>query len=132
MQEQIIHAYKHNLIKLNYGDSHYNNKYHKKIIYEICKLLELNRSGLEISKMLNVPKSLINSIKYKKTWLNISKKYNIKDPIKQISYSKELKEKIKSLLIMKLKNKDIINLLNLNNTRATKEMINKIRKQINR
>ena len=66
-------------ISKNYDFRKYNeNKRQvldKKIVEEICKLLENNNSLKEINEKLNVSIHVIYKIKVRKNWKNISKNY---------------------------------------------------------
>lgn len=43
---------------------------------KICKLLENGKTPTQISKKLDIPRSIIYRIKHRKTWTDISQKYN--------------------------------------------------------
>ena len=80
-QENVQHAIKIGLIKKRNASNGSFHKYTEEQIHEICKLLEEgNMKQCEISKLLNVSKNLISSIKQKKSWVHISSKYNISPP----------------------------------------------------
>lgn len=79
--EQIIHAYKNNLIKKRKGPELYNNKYDEEFIYKICELIDngitkptdiCNILGINYYKQF---KYLIYDIKHGKSWKYISKDF---------------------------------------------------------
>lgn len=80
-QENIQHAIDTGLRDSFLGVNSPKNIYPEETIHKICKLLEEGNSQLGISKLLNVNKGVVNSIKQRKMWKHISKNYNIPKPI---------------------------------------------------
>lgn len=129
-KEQIIHAYKNNLIQLNYGENHINNKYPESLIHSICFLLENNETIDNICKILNVKKSLVMSVKSKKTWIKISNQYKIPRVREQKICSKKLKNEISRLILEGFTTKQIILYLKLSNTKAIKNVIMRLKTKL--
>lgn len=74
--ENIHHAINTGLRDLK-GINSSSNVYSEKQVHDVCKLLEKNKTPKEISELLNVPRNLINRIKYLGKWKHISSKYKI-------------------------------------------------------
>lgn len=88
------------------------NKYSKKIIKKVCKLLEKDFSISEISKKLEIPKPTIRDILYGKRHTDISKDYDFTKRSnshsksgKKAKYSEEI---IRKICKMYLANKKVI------------------------
>jgi hypothetical protein len=74
-QENIDHAIKNNLFKI--GEEHPNSIYSVELVESVCRLLEKRKSNIEITRLLNLKDTgLVESIKYKNTWLHVSKNYD--------------------------------------------------------
>ena len=75
-QENILHAYQTGLKKA--GEAINFCKINEATVHEICRLLSMKKSTKEITEILNLQghKSLINEIKRRKNWKQISKDYN--------------------------------------------------------
>ena len=80
-QENIQHAIDTGLRDSFLGVNSPKNVYPEETIRKICILLEAGKTQLEISKILDVNKGVVNSIKQKKMWKHISKDYNIPQPV---------------------------------------------------
>lgn len=75
--ENMIHAATHNLLHPSYGENHVCAKITESECIHICDLLESMKYSIkEISKITNVPESIIQSIKSGKAWKHITKNYN--------------------------------------------------------
>ena len=78
--KHISSNYNINDINLHYGEYNNKNKYSEDMIHKICKMLEdPHNNPKKISDTLNVPRSIVQSIKDKSTWVNISSNYNFPD-----------------------------------------------------
>ena len=78
--ENIQHAKKHGLMPV--GERMGTNKYSNDQINDVCKLLESNKYTLqEISEKTNVYIDTVRDIKNHKSWIHISKLYNIAQKI---------------------------------------------------
>lgn len=77
-RENTVHAIKTGLRKIYTGENATDAKISNKTAHKICQMLEDNLYGTrEISDKLDVPTSIVNNIKHKKCWLEVSKLYNI-------------------------------------------------------
>ena len=74
--ENNAHAIKTNSIS-NIGESSYKATISESTAHNICRMLSENVSITDISKTLNVNKSVIHHILYKQSWKQVSNKYNI-------------------------------------------------------
>ncbi|MEI2423245.1 HNH endonuclease [Arthrospira platensis SPKY2] len=81
-KEQVVHAYRNNLITVNKGEELYNTIYTEDFIIQICDLIDegFDKASI-IAKKLNVSNTknfqyLIHDIKKGKSWKYISNEYN--------------------------------------------------------
>ena len=89
-KENIIHAYKTGLANGYKGEKSHTCKYKEIKIKSICRQIEMNRLTFnEICKRYKVPRTLVESIYYRRTWRHISENYNFENftKIKKISES---------------------------------------------
>lgn len=71
-QENIIHAYKNNLVKLNYGEKHHQCRFTNNQIKELKRKLANGVSGSSISKEYKISQAAVSQIKKGKTYKNIA------------------------------------------------------------
>ena len=85
----------------------------EQMAHEICKLLEEGKSNSEIGRMYNLDPGSVSSIRCGKTYVEISKKYNIKksDPFEHID--EECAHEICRLLEAGYKNIEVANICNV-------------------
>lgn len=77
-KENIEHAYRTGLSKVLYGENSNNPSITEKQARKICKYLEENKlTCKEIAKKVGCTKSIVSSIKEKRSWTTISCYYNI-------------------------------------------------------
>jgi hypothetical protein len=113
-KENVRHAWKNGLCKPSNGANNGNNIFDEKIVHQICKLLEEKNSALEISKLLGIKKSLVDSIKGELSWKHISKNYDLAKVIhRTTTRSKNIKLKIIELLSRDLDYSEILSLVGL-------------------
>lgn len=89
------HAYDTGLHKPLFGESASSNKYKEETIRSICTELESGKQPLEVANLLNLPVSLVRSIKSKVSWVDISNQYHI--PNTRFYMPEELRNRIKQL-----------------------------------
>lgn len=78
------------------GEEAYHSIYSTEQIHEVCKLLSLNKSAEFIYRNTGVSKSVINSVKIRRTWKEISKDYVLPEVKPKIT--DEVAEKILYLI----------------------------------
>lgn len=82
-KENMIHASEHGLLHPVYGENHNLATLTNDTCEDICKLLESRRyQNKEIAKIFNIPVYIVDDIRSQKSWVHISKNYDI-------SYDKE-------------------------------------------
>ena len=111
-KENTNHAIIHNHFN-PVGINNPSNIYSEEIVHQICKFLEDGVGPNEISRLLNVNKSLPKSIKRRKIWRHISSQYNIPLSIKK-NYSIETIHKVCQMIDNGYNKKEISNILNIN------------------
>ena len=67
--ENMIHAYKNELLKNQCGENNGNHKLKNKDVIKIKKLLKKNITQEKIAKMFNVARSTVGMINIKKNWI---------------------------------------------------------------
>lgn len=88
-KENTNHAFSTKLRKIEYGENATDAKISNELANKICMMLEDNKYGVrEISEKLQIPSSIVNNIKHKKSWLHISKNYDIDNHTKRSSPKK--------------------------------------------
>lgn len=93
-KENTIHAFKHNLRYIHYGEDAPYVKINKNVVHSICRYLEDNKLGIrEIAEKLNITPFIVKNIKDKKCWLEISNKYHIENHNVKSKPKKHKKEK---------------------------------------
>ena len=70
------HSYDMGLHKKQLGEECAASKYTESIVRSICSKLEAGLSALEVSKIMNIPKASIESIKCGNSWSHVSCDYN--------------------------------------------------------
>lgn len=76
-KENTIHAYVNGLFKPVSGEKHCCATLTEKQVREICDLLISRKyTNVEIAKMMNTTKSIVNSISERKAWKDITKDYD--------------------------------------------------------
>jgi hypothetical protein len=98
-------------------------------IHRICRLLEDRRYSIsDIANMVEVSTCVVEAVKYEKAWTHISSQYNIpksrKRTSKLDSYKNDVKEIVDCGII---DNIDILNVLDLPNTKENRKMISIIK-----
>lgn len=102
-------------------------------IHMVCSMLEQDKlSQADISRKTNVSRDMISRIRFGKAWTDVSCKYNISKAPKLQTYSDELRDTVKSLILAGKGNKKIIHELNLDDTVATYSFVNNIRVKLKR
>lgn len=89
------HAYDTGLHKAKYGEDASFAKYTEPIVRSICSILESGADPMDVSRALNVPVSLVRSIKTKRSWTHISDEYDI--PESRFYMPDDIRETIKNL-----------------------------------
>lgn len=127
-KENTLHLWERKLSK-NYGENCSLNKYSETTIIKVCDLLMLNQPYTLIKKETGVSVFMISEIKNKKIWKHITNSYNFPINMKKNSekYPLELKYQIKELIDSGKDNNEIISLLDLQNNKKIKSMINRLR-----
>lgn len=72
-----LHAYANGLKESLKGEMSVFSKYDEMTIRRVCKRLEVESSPKRISRDMNLPLSLIRSIKSRESWTSVSKEYNM-------------------------------------------------------
>lgn len=85
--ENTIHAINHGLFNHVKGDKVKSSKYTENEIIEVCELILQNFSLKDISLITNKPYSFITNILYKRTWKDITEKYDFSN----YGYGKDIK-----------------------------------------
>lgn len=80
IKDNVRHAWETGLVKPRSGTDNPANKYTEEQIRHVCSILETGgKDYRNISKITGVSYDTIKDIKYKKTWVNVSIEYDIKD-----------------------------------------------------
>lgn len=75
--ENILHAFRHNLRKPMRGELNGKVKLTEEIVEHICEdLIEGKLSEIKIAEKYGVARSLINRIRHKKAWPDVTEKYD--------------------------------------------------------
>ena len=124
--ENVKHAFDTGLKFSKLGEDNSLSIYTEKQIRKVCKLLEQGMSNKEISKKTGVERKYITDIKKGRRWKHISKNYNINKE----KYPKELRDKIKDLILQDYTPTQIISKLNLEKTNGYFSLIARIRHEL--
>ena len=89
------------------------NIYTEESIHEICKLLEKGLGETEISRILNIDRRTVESIKRGNNWKHISCLYDIKKPKKRVPLDNDIIKKAEELSLGGIGTKNIIIMLGL-------------------
>lgn len=82
-QENQIHAT--TVLKKCIGESHGMSAITEEVANEICKLFVIGHQNKRISEMLDVPVSIVSSIRNGMAWKNVSKQYNFQRKSRSLS-----------------------------------------------
>lgn len=124
--ENVKHAFDTGLKFSKLGEDNSLSVYTEKQIRKVCKLLEQGMSNKEISKQTGVERKYITDIKKGRRWKHISKNYNINKE----KYPKELRDKIKDMILQDYTPTQIISKLNLEKTNGYFSLIARIRREL--
>lgn len=117
-KENVQHAFRIGLVSVGKGENNPFNKISENVVRRICELLEENiLTFKEIAKLTGTSKSLVNSIRRKDSWAEISAQYNINPPIPIANDYRKFYHKIDSLIIAGLKPSQIIEEVPINTSR---------------
>ena len=131
-QENATHALYNNLTT-NYGERSPLNKFSEDMIIKVCEMLMEGLQPKEISDIIGLSQSMVIDIKHQKIWKHITLNYDFPDrSLFNVSskYPYKLKETIANLCRDGKSNKDIREALGLENTKAIKSMIDRVRSRI--
>ena len=130
--EQSAHAIRTNLIPpAPCGVDNPSSKFSENQINMVCRLLEERKlSQREIHRITGVSVDVINRIKKKKSWVHISKNYNIIDDDVFIHYSDDVRNKTINLIKEGYCASKIIDILGLPKTQASYSFIYNIRQKL--
>lgn len=114
------------------GENNPNSKYNEIIAEYICKLLEMNKMTIrEIADAANTEMSFVYDLKYQRAWKHISKKYNTRNhTLLDANYDPEVPKKINELILEGKTNKQIREILNLENNQKTADILSHHRKRL--
>ncbi len=114
------------------GENNPNSKYTKEIAEAICKMLEENKLTIkEIAEKNNVEVTLVYDLKYQRAWKHVSQKYNTKKhSVLDVNYDPEIPKRINKLILAGRTNKEIREILNLENNQKTTDILSHHRKRL--
>jgi hypothetical protein len=114
------------------GESNPTSKYSEKTVKKICKALENNKLTIvEIADKYKVPRDLVYDIKRGKTWVYISKNYNVKNHDKVIAnYTTEFLKTLDDLIMQNKTNDEIRKELGMKTNKTTTALISAHRKRL--
>ena len=107
------HAYDTNLRKSLKGIESPFAKYTEELVREICQRLEQIDSPKEISEELQVPLSLVRSIKSKESWISVSSEYQLRNT--RFFMDVDTRKKIIDLYNQGVSTKEIVGLIGWEN-----------------
>ena len=126
-EENEKHAMKHGLKA--WGERHYGNIYSENQIRKVCELLERDTPYDMIVEKTGVSKTVVYDVKSRKSWVNISDKYNIDAAKSNTKYSQYM-DRIYTLFEQGFKTKYIMKTLGIPYTdERFKKFMNRIRDQ---
>ena len=126
--ENVQHSFDNGLQISIKGEDHYKHILTESDVHYICQKLCEGYSETQLAREFGVSKNNIHCIKLKKTWKEITSKYNMPKP-KEVSHRwDDLYEKIDAMIYAGLTNKEIRKKLSLEPSQAFTTMIWKRRK----